>query len=194
MERKITIGSVLSNGIQLGIKNAASLLGCIILWILTFWIPYINVGTTIAMACIPLEMAKGNIISPLAIFDKKYFKYLGEFFLIYSFMQMGIMVGVIFLIIPGIVIAIAWSLGILLMIDKGLNPMEALTASNKATTGYKWTIFLSHLAVGVVVYIAAYIFGLIPTIGWLLVIAVSIVAWAAILGMQAYIYSKLSEE
>jgi len=193
MEKKITIGSVLSNGMQLGIKNAVSLLGCIILYVLTCWIPYINIGTTIAMACLPLEMAKGNIISPLAIFDKKYFKYMGEYFLTSAFIFMGALMGIFMLIIPAYVIMIAWSLGILLLIDKGVNPMEALTMSNKATMGYKWTIFLSYLIFGIAAAIVNLIFSQIPFVGILLNIALGIVVYALILGMQAHIYSKLSE-
>ncbi|MCL2510559.1 MAG: hypothetical protein FWF09_00750 [Bacteroidales bacterium] len=193
MERKITIVSVLSNGLALGIKNAASLLGCIVLWALTCWIPYINIGTTIAMACLPLEIAKGNIVSPLAIFDKKYFKYMGEYFLITAFTQMGVMVGMFLFIIPGIVISIAWSLGLLTMVDEGVSPLEALTASNKATMGYKWTIFLCNAILWIAVGIVASIFNLIPAVGWLFAFAVVVAAWAIMLGMKAHIYSKLSE-
>ena len=193
MEKKITIGSILSNGIQLGIKNAASLLGCIILWVLTCWIPYINIGTTIALCCLPLEMAKGRVVSPTAIFDKKYFKYLGEFFLQNSLVYSAVFTGFIFFIIPGIVISIAWSLGLLFMIDKGVNPLEALSMSNKATTGYKWTIFLAQIVMGILVGIVAMIFSLIPYLSILLILILMIVASAAYIGIQAHIYSKLSE-
>lgn len=55
-QRKITVSSVLSEGIGLGLKNAPSLLGAVILWLLTIWIPYINVGTTIAIQTIPIEL------------------------------------------------------------------------------------------------------------------------------------------
>ena len=209
MERKITIESVLRNGLKLGIKNAASLLGCIALWVLTCWIPYINIGTTIAIVCLPLEMAKGNVVSPLAIFDKKYFKYMGEFFLTGSFMYMGILLGSL-LIVPGIVIAVAWSLGMLFLIDKEVNPMEALSRSNKATTGYKWTIFLSQAIMGAIIGVVCMVIslitfgvgaaigngivlGILGFIGVVLMLAVSIIAMAANMGMQAHIYSKLSE-
>ena len=193
MEKKITIGSVLSNGMQLGIKNAASLLGCIILWILTSWIPYINIGTTIGLCCLPLEMAKGNVISPTSIFDKKYFKYMGEFFLTVSFMYTGILMGTIFFVIPGMVISIAWSLAVLFVIDKGVNPMEGLSMSNKATMGYKWTIYLSQFIMGIIISVACVIFLLIPYIGWLFMLIAVIVSIAIVLGMNAYIYSKLSK-
>ena len=66
-QKKITVTGVLSEGIGLGIKNAVSMLGATVLWLLTIWIPYLNVGTTIAMATIPIELSKGKVISPLFI-------------------------------------------------------------------------------------------------------------------------------
>lgn len=60
--KKITVTGVLSEGIGLGIKNAVSMLGATVLWLLTIWIPYLNVGTTIAMNTIPIELSKGKVI------------------------------------------------------------------------------------------------------------------------------------
>ena len=37
--KKITVTGVLSEGIGLGIKNAVSMLGATVLWLLTIWIP-----------------------------------------------------------------------------------------------------------------------------------------------------------
>ena len=67
--KKITVTGVLSEGIGLGIKNAVSMLGATVLWLLTIWIPYLNVGTTIAMNTIPIELSKGKVIStkPLTV-------------------------------------------------------------------------------------------------------------------------------
>lgn len=83
--KKITVTGVLSEGIGLGIKNAVSMLGATVLWLLTIWIPYLNVGTTIAMNTIPIELSKGKVISPLFIFDGKYRKYMGEYFTLNRF-------------------------------------------------------------------------------------------------------------
>lgn len=63
-ERKITVMGVIQEGIGVGLKNSLSLLGAIVLWILTIWIPYINVGTTIAIYTIPVALSKGKVISP----------------------------------------------------------------------------------------------------------------------------------
>ena len=81
-QRKITVAGVISEGIGLGIKNAISMLGATILWLLTIWIPYLNVGTTIAMTTIPIELSKGRVISPLFIFDGKYRKFMWIIFAI----------------------------------------------------------------------------------------------------------------
>jgi len=194
MEKKITISSILSNGFTIGIQNAASLVGAIVLWILTIWIPYINIGTTIAIAALPIEMAKGKVFSPLCIFDKKYFSFMGEYFLLRGFLFIGVLVGFSLFIIPGYVIAIAWSLAVYLLIDKGLNPMEALSASNKMTMGYKWTIFLSFFVLMIVFYILMFIFLKIPVLGIILIILSVIVLLAIVMGFSAYIYRELSKE
>ena len=58
MEKKLAFNQILSEGMQIGLKNIASVLGAVILWILTLWIPYLNVGTTIALFTMPIELAK----------------------------------------------------------------------------------------------------------------------------------------
>jgi len=194
MEKKITIQGILTNGFTIGIQNAASLIGAIVLWALTIWIPYINIGTTIAIATLPIEMSKGKIFSPLSIFDKKYFSFMGEYFLLQGLMFSAVLMGMIFFIIPGYVIAIAWSLAVYLLIDKKMNPMEALSASNKMTMGYKWTIFLSFLILIIAFYILVFIFKLIPILGTILIILSIIVLMAVVMGFYAYIYKTLSED
>ena len=194
MEKKITIPGILTNGFAIGIQNAASLLGAIVLWMLTFWIPYINVGTTIALATLPIEMSKGKVFSPLCIFDKKYFSFMGEFFLTAGFIYIGMLIGTIFLFIPAIVISLAWGLAIYLLIDKGLNPMQALVASNKMTMGYKWIIFGAQIILAVAVVLLNLLFGLIPFVGVVLSILLVIITMAVSMGFQAYIYKELSAE
>lgn len=194
MGKKFNSIDILTNGFSIGLANFVSLLGAAVLWLLTCWIPYINIGTTIAMATLPIEMAKGKVFSPLSIFDKKYFSLMGEFFLTFGFMYLGVLIGTIFLFTPGIVISIAWSLSLLLLIDKKLNPMESITASNKATTGYKWIIFLAQLLLGIALCILFAIFSRIPYLGTVLCFALVLIIIPVALGMQAFIYKKLCLE
>jgi len=112
-------------------------------------IPYINIGTTIAIKLLPIELAKGNVINPLSIFDSKYRRYMGEFFITMGLMVFPIFIGVLFMVIPGIVLSIAWTLSYYFLIEKGKNPIQAIKASNDATYGSKWTMFFVSLVVGV---------------------------------------------
>jgi uncharacterized membrane protein len=193
MENKVQIGTVFCEGFANGMKNLPSLLGALVLWILTIWIPYVNVGTTIAVFTLPILMSKGIVFSPLDIFSKKYYRYMGEVFLAIGLMFMGIMAGVVFLIIPGIVISIAWSLAIYLILDKGVNAAEALRLSNKLTFGNKWTLFAVVLIIGIAASICSFIFSLIPFIGLVLNVCLSIVLIAFTLGCWSSIYGTLSK-
>ena len=67
MEKKLDFGSVLSQGFLVGMKNLPSLLGAIVLWLLTIWIPYVNVGTTIAI--MTLNSVKVRFF-PLSVFSR----------------------------------------------------------------------------------------------------------------------------
>ncbi len=192
MERKFSFSDALSNAFSIGFKNILSLIGAVLLWILTFWIPYINVGTTIALITIPASLSRGEIISPTEIFNKKYLKNMGDFFLVMALSYVGIFAAMLFFIIPGIVLSLAWSLGILLVVDKGLNANEALNLSNKLTYGYKWIMFGAQ----VVLVLPLCIFSLLsPSISLALSsIYYLIVLIPVSLGLTAYIYGQLASD
>lgn len=195
---KITVGGVLTEGTNIGLKNAASLLGVVVLWLLTIWIPYINVGTTIAMISIPIELSKGKVISPTFIFDGKYRKYMGEFFTLIGMMWLAILPAMFFMFMPGIIIAIGWSLALYILLDKGVAPGEAMIRSNKATYGYKWTIFFIGLVLAIAYFILLFVVNLISfNIGFIsaiLTFAVIVVYMVISLGCNAVIYRNLTEE
>ena len=69
--------------------------------------------------------------------------------------------GFIFMFVPAIVLAIAWSLSYYYLIEKGKNPIQAIKASNDATYGSKWIMFFIMLVVGVLFGVAFGIFGAI---------------------------------
>ena len=58
-----------------------------------------------------------------------------------------IMLGFLCFIIPGVYLAIRWMFAELLVIDKGLRPLEALKASSKLTEGVRWKLFAFVLVV-----------------------------------------------
>lgn len=155
---KVSFRLTFAEALEIGVKNAPSIIGCVVLWLLTIWVPYINVGTTIAINMLPIELAKGGVISPLGIFDAKYRKYMGDFLITTGLMIIPVFIASLFMIVPGIVLSIAWSLAYFFLFEKKKNPMQAISASNEATYGSKWTMFFVLLAFVVATYVVAGIF------------------------------------
>lgn len=196
---QLTIGGIITNAIQIGMKNMASIVGAVILWLITIWIPYLNVGTTIAMVGMVVALSKGGVISPTEIFKAKYRKNMGEFFLLMIFLLLGTYAGLLFVVIPGIVISIAWGQAIYLLIDKDMNPTEALSVSNKITYGKKWTIFLGNFILAIILAVAIYILVFIfssvsDTLGAIVGIIGYIAMLVIMMAAAAYIYGELSKE
>ena len=77
--KKLDFGETLKDSVAIGVKNAPSVIAAVALWLITIWIPYLNVGTTIAITLLPTQLAKGEIVNPLGIFDSKYRRYIGEY-------------------------------------------------------------------------------------------------------------------
>ena len=191
---KLAVIATIKEGIIIGTKNIGPIVVNVLLWILTIWIPYLNVGTTIGlMVGIVTKASRGETISMTEIFDPQYRKYMGEYFLTAGLVGVGVGAGAIFLIIPGYVIALAWSLAILLVIDKGKNPTEAITLSNNLTYGYKGKIFWIQLLSGLMLCIVATLLGLIPEVGILLVCIAAFLYMFVAIGIQASIYKQLTE-
>lgn len=193
--KKLSISAVYVDSLTMAFRNALSLIGAIVLWLLTIWIPYINVGTTIGIMALPLELSRGHIISPTAIFKAEYRKRMGEVFIYVALLYLAVFVGMLFLVIPGVVISIAFSMGIYIMLDYKVNPLEALTQSNELTYGNKWRMFFGSLLVGlsicVVNAIVIYTLGRIPFLGVLFSFVVSIIGSAWSISLNAVYYREL---
>ena len=190
--KKLDIKEVLTEGVGIGIKNIVSLVLATILYVVTVWIPYLNVGTTIAMMSIPVELSKGNIINPLFIFDAKFRKNMGEFFILVGLQAMAMVPAFLMGIIPGIVLSYAWALAIYLFIDKDLHALDALRKSNELTYGNKWRMFFIGLILTVAISIVTGILGLIPYVGAILNVIIMILYYPIQLGCNAVIYKQLT--
>lgn len=197
----LTAGSIVSEGFRIGIANYFSFLGAFILWGLTIWVPYINVGTTIALMTLPIAMSEGKAISPLEIFDGKYRQFMGEMFIQWGLKGAGTLVAFYFLVIPALVLNYAWCLSELLLIDKQLNPAEALVESNRRTLGKKWTMFFGQLLLVLCFIGIALVLGVLAGLAkgssvMVVVIGILYLLFFALtmsvsLGAKAYIYRLL---
>ena len=94
----MTVSTILKDGLGLGLKNFLPLVAVVILYTLTCWIPYLNVGTTIALVSLPAAMSRGEAISPTEIFDGKYRKNMGNFFLLCVFYFLAVVIGILFVV------------------------------------------------------------------------------------------------
>lgn len=195
---ELTVGSILKEAFGRGLKNLPAIAVNAILWILTIWIPYLNVGTTIGMTVgLVMKMKNGEQIKYLEIFDPIYRKKMGSFILVVALVYVGVLIATAFMIIPGIILQIAWMLALYLAVDKDMNPMEAIYKSNQMTYGRKGTIFLSMLVLGLVILVGGGIAALImrgsPFIRGIIYIAVTLLYIPLNIGATSYIYGILSE-
>ena len=196
--QKLEIIPTIKDGIVYGLKNIPSLLGMVVLYVLTVWIPYLNVGTTIGLQKSVIKIGRGEVINPLDIFKAEHRKNLGDYFLLYGLMSMGIAGATAFMFIPGIVVGIAWSFAIYFFLDKGLAPTKCLKVSWKATEGEKWTIFwIEFLACLAFSIVAGILFGMagIKYVGWLFAIlgvCAYILMFAALIAIEGVMYAHFS--
>jgi uncharacterized membrane protein len=92
-------------------------------------------------------------------------------------------VGLVLLVVPGLMAMIAFGYYSLLIIDRGLGPVEALKASAALTQGVRWQLFGFGLVLGLANLLGALLLGL----GLLVTAPVSMVA-------VAHVYRRLSAQ
>jgi hypothetical protein len=194
---ELSVGAIVGHGMQRGLRNLGSIASNVILWLLTVWIPYLNVGTTIGLTVgLVAKSGRGEPISPTEIFDPVYRKQMGDYFLVSGLVSVGTSVAFALMVIPGVVLSVAWKLATLLTVDKGMNPTAAITSSNNLTYGKKWTIFFGTLILGLIVAAVAGILALIgaaisePMAAVLAVIGMVLSVSVLICG-DGYIYQTL---
>ena len=154
------------------------------------WNPLMLIGT-LASSLVSAYLTIGVIRISLKLLDSKkpefadlYSAKAEEFirYLIGSLLYgLIVIAGFILLIIPGIIFSLKYQYYSYLIVDKHLDPMEAIKQSGKITQGYKWKLFLFGIVVG-----------LITILGFLALI-VGILVAAPVTGLaQAYVYRKLA--
>ena len=191
---KINVMDTIKDGIQLALKNVLPLILLVILYVLTVWIPYLNVGTTVGLYKAVIAMSRGEVVDPVSIFDKDNFKYFGNMFLLLGFQTVGITAATAFMFVPGIILSIAWGFAMYLLIDKNVSPLKALTASYDITLGEKWRIFAITLLVGLVIGLVSGLFTLIPKVGFVFTILVVIVGCALAVAVEALMYRHFADK
>ena len=190
--QKLQVKQTIVDSIQYGIKNVGSLILMIILYVVTVWIPYLNVGTTIGLYKAIIDIGKGKVINPVSIFAKENRKDLGDFFLLMGFITIGTTAAAMFAIIPAFVVSIAWSYALLFFIDRKLSPTKCLNLSWKVTDGEKWTIFWIYFIVIICFSLIGGLFALIPKVGWIFSLIVYILLAAVAVALEGVMFAHFS--
>ena len=153
----LSVSDVLKNSFQINKKYNFSVLLTYLLWLLTCWIPYINLGTTIGLKSMIVKISKDESISAVDIFDSSHRQNIGEF-LTLSFMSYYVILFSVsvFFVIPGLVMSLAWSQIYFLLIDKKIGVMESLKESYRITFGEKVEIFFARFSL-ILIYIVVFI-------------------------------------
>lgn len=191
---KLDITQTIKDGIQYGLKNFISLLLMVLLYILTCWIPYLNVGTTIGLYKAIIGIGRGDVVDPLSIFDNDNFKNIGNFFLLEGFVAIGTIAAAAFMFLPAIIISIAWGFAIYFLIDKRVSPLKALQLSYDSTFGNKWRIFFLELLCALLIGIVCGLLGIIPKVGPALAVIASILCAAIMVAVQGVMYDYFSKK
>lgn len=105
------------------------------------------------MTMLGIKRSVGAATNAFMIFD--YYSKIITIFVLYLVMMILIMIGFVLLIIPGIYLAVAYSLAIPLLVEKNMGIWEALEASRKTINKCWFKVFGLYLAVVVLLLLAA---------------------------------------
>ena len=191
---KLDIVKTIGDGIRYGLKNFFPLLLMVILYMVTVWIPYLNVGTTIGLYKAVIGIGRGETIDPTSIFAKENLHNLSGFFLLLGLLYIGTVVAMMFMLIPGIVMGIAWGFAIYFFLDKKVSPLKALRLSYDTTFGNKWRIFFLGLICSLAIGIICGIFAAIPKVGVVLCVIATLLCTAIMVAIEGVMYNFFSKK
>ncbi|HSG89468.1 MAG TPA: hypothetical protein VLA56_09665 [Pseudomonadales bacterium] len=74
--------------------------------------------------------------------------------------SVGILIGLVLFVLPGIYIGVAWMLAMPLIVDRGLGVFEALELSRKLVTKHWFSVFAFVIISGLILALGAFTFGI----------------------------------
>ncbi len=152
--------------------------GTALYWVLMLVVWLLSLVVAIGVLQINLQVIKGKEISLLELFS--HVELLWKFLVASIFYTLMVLIGLVFLIVPGIYLAVKYQFFGYLIVDKKLGPLEALQRSGEITRGCWWDLFFAAVNFKVI--------NLIGAICLLLGMFVSVpIVWLA----QAKIYREL---
>jgi hypothetical protein len=92
---------------------------------------------------------------------------------------LGIWVGIILLIVPGIMVALRWSVALPACVVEGLSPFASMKRSAQLTRGHRWKIFGIFLLLLVASWLVGLLIGLLLKPAGVVVVQVVSAVWNA---------------
>src|SRR5262249_54988215 len=89
------------------------------------------------------KVARGQPYSLSDVFSGG--RYFGTMLLALFLIQVGTTIGFLLCIVPGVILALGWSLAVPLIVDKNLPAIDALKESWRMTNGHKGNLFVFAL-------------------------------------------------
>jgi hypothetical protein len=165
------VGSMISGLMQASGGKDAAEVGQYVEWILTIVNLPISIYFAMTMTRYVLRVVRRE---PCGVGDLFSGGPYGWFFFGWLIVAFATMVGLLFLIVPGIVIAIGWSLWNYLVVDGTTDPIDAVKRSWRLTKGHRWAI----LGLGLLAFLVNLVGLLACCVGAIFTSAVTSVAFA----------------
>lgn len=144
--KRVDIAAAAADTFAIATRHAPSIIAAVILFLLTLWVPYVNLGTLIALTLLPMRLARDERIEASSIFRSEYRRRMGDFLLTAALKLAALTLGTALLVIPGIVLALAWKPAYWCLAEHNKSPLEAIRAAEAATRGSKWRLFALFFA------------------------------------------------
>ena len=148
------------------------------------------------MATLPVKLSKGEMISPMFIFDSEYRHCMGEYFILQAVIFSAVYISILFMIVPAIVLSLSWMLAVYLLVGKKMNWALCLSESNRLMMGYKFKAFCLKFAVNIALLVVSYVLfsmfdAIAGSLGVLVVLVCVLVGVCVMLSVDAVIYREL---
>ena len=157
---ELNVNDIIRNAFTSGVKNWIKISLTLLLFAVSCWIPYLNIGAVISFTGFIILISKDKPITPTHLFNKYYIKKFPDYALL-TFLWYGGFFGAMMLLfngagwaglltifVPITILSLTWFVSFYLCLDKDIDPIKSIYLSNKITHGYKGTIFGGFLLLG----------------------------------------------
>ncbi|MGP0088592.1 MAG: hypothetical protein ACLPKB_01310 [Xanthobacteraceae bacterium] len=94
--------------------------------------------------------------------------------------SLGIAIGILLVVVPGVILAIMWSVALPVCVLEQLGPISSLGRSSALTKGYRWKIFGMVLLLVIANFLGSFVVGLVLAPVSFMTVAIGGLVWTAL--------------